>query len=274
MWTVDAGMRDLAPNIVIQGAFAAGVSGDGTVVAGRNFFATSSSDQATRWTSTTGTVGLGGLTDALRSQATAVSLDGETIIGGSTAASGFNEAFRWTETSGMIGLGLLPGGSESLATGVSRKGAVIVGGADSLFGKEAFYWTEKDGMAGLGDLAGGTFSSFANGVSANGKRVVGYSDSGRGQEAFLWTKQDGMISLASFLGGMGANLDGWQLTSATAISADGSTIVGYGINPQGRTEAWVVKTLPEPSAFALMLATLLGVALAGRVRKVRVACGP
>ena len=39
------------------------------------------------------------------------------------------------------------------------------------------------------------------------------------------------------------NLTGWSLTRASAISADGSTIVGYGQNGFGQPEAWRV-TLP------------------------------
>ena len=47
-------------------------------------------------------------------------------------------------------------------------------------------------------------------------------------------------------------LEGWRLDSAEAISADGRTIVGGGINPAGDSEAYLV-VLPEPSAAALML---------------------
>ena len=34
---------------------------------------------------------------------------------------------------------------------------------------------------------------------------------------------------------------GWKLTHATAISGDGRTIVGYGTNPSGQTEGWVLE---------------------------------
>jgi len=35
------------------------------------------------------------------------------------------------------------------------------------------------------------------------------------------------------------NLTGWTLTDATGISADGTIIVGDGIDPQGNDEAWI-----------------------------------
>jgi hypothetical protein len=47
------------------------------------------------------------------------------------------------------------------------------------------------------------------------------------------------------------DLVGWQLSSARGISADGSTIVGYGINPSGQYEAWIA-VIPEPAMLALL----------------------
>ncbi len=43
---------------------------------------------------------------------------------------------------------------------------------------------------------------------------------------------------------LGLDLTGWQLDTATGISADGMTIVGHGNNPNGFTEAWIA-TIPE-----------------------------
>ncbi len=40
---------------------------------------------------------------------------------------------------------------------------------------------------------------------------------------------------------LGANLAGWKLRSATAVSADGSVVVGYGMNPNGNREAWIAR---------------------------------
>jgi hypothetical protein len=33
----------------------------------------------------------------------------------------------------------------------------------------------------------------------------------------------------------------WSLTAATGVSADGSVIVGYGIDPSSLTEAWIAR---------------------------------
>jgi hypothetical protein len=43
----------------------------------------------------------------------------------------------------------------------------------------------------------------------------------------------------------GGDLNGWKLSVAEGISADGRTIAGYGINPAGQNDSWIV-TIPEP----------------------------
>ena len=43
---------------------------------------------------------------------------------------------------------------------------------------------------------------------------------------------------------------GWELLAAGGINESG-TIVGWGINPSGDTEAWIA-TVPEPSTLALL----------------------
>jgi probable HAF family extracellular repeat protein len=240
-----------------------GVSADGSVVVGdtTNSF---NNGEAFRWTSAGGMVGLGGV---VGSQAYGVSGDGSVVVG----SSGFGrvvyggvrtEAFRWTTGGGMVSLGILPGADESDAYDVSADGSVIVGRnffpQGLLHGWEAFRWTSGSGMVGLGYLPGGGFSSYASGVSADGSVVVGGSDSASGYQAFRWTAGDGMRALWDVLLSQGIDpaADGWtHLNTAENISADGNTIVGYGIR-NDHTEAFVAvipTIVPEPAAGALAL---------------------
>jgi probable HAF family extracellular repeat protein len=167
----------------------------------------------------------------------------------------------------MIALGDLPGGAfSSSARGVSADGSVIVGDGASASGFEAFRWTSGGGMAGLGDLPGGSFVSVAWDTSADGSVVVGWSESSAGAEAFFWSALVGMQSLREMLVAGGATgLTGWTLIEALAVSDDGRTILGHGINPLGQTEAWIA-TVPEPST--LVLGTV-GVALLAAVASQR-----
>lgn len=157
----------------------------------------------------------------------------------------------------MVGLGDLPGGSDgSFAWDASADGSVVVGLGRSASGKEAFRWTSGGGMVGLGDLPGGIFESQAHAVSADGSVVVGDSRSASSLlEAFLWTSGTGMQNLRDLLiaGGV-TSVTNWRLASATGVSADGHTFVGYGVNPTGDSEAWIATIpdiVPEPSCHRL-----------------------
>ena len=185
-------------------------------------------------------VGLGDLPGGgFSSLALGVSADGSVVVGQSVGASGF-EAFRWTSGDGMVGLGDLPGGSaRSYASGASADGSVVVGHSTGASGVEAFRWTSGGGMVGLGDLPGGGFRSLATGVSADGSVVVGRGVSATAGEAFIWDPNHGMQSLQTVLEGqLGLDLTGWTL-DARSVSADGTTIVGIGINPLGFFEGFI-----------------------------------
>ncbi len=251
-WTSEGGMVGLGYLTGASKSGASGVSADASVVVGYSSVS-STVGQAFRWTSGGGMVGLGDLPGGLYfSQAYGVSTDGSVVAGYGTSASG-KEAFRWTSGSGMVGLGDLAGGTfGSYANAVSADGAVVVGYGTSALGQEAFRWTAAGGLVGLG------VKSNALAVSADGSIVVGTTSSDLNSyygEAFIWTESGGMQSLKDVLVGLGADLTAWdsttwKLTAATGISADGKTIVGYGLNGAS-PEAWIA-TIPEPATMCLL----------------------
>src|SRR5262249_11093473 len=146
------------------------------------------------------------------------------------------------------------------ATAVSGDGKVVVGYVEPVSTSNgvlftASRWTQKTGMVDLGALgsASGVTVSLATAVSYDGSVVVGLSTSNRypigneviasssgfrGSEAFRWTNATGMQSIAGLLEDNGINLSGWQLQSASGVSADGTVIVGNGIDPMGNPSAW------------------------------------
>lgn len=270
-WTAGTGMVGLASYFPEPRSYseATGVSADGSVIVGTSYpepqysqFAAFRLDQGA------------GVKDLKQeTHASGVSADGAVVVGWSEAQ--IDRAFRWTKDTGVTILDDRPiyGGTiwpASRAFGVSADGSVVVGASNFENGLGAFRWTQGNGLVSLGDLPGGEFYSEALGASANGSVIVGDSDSGAGQEAFIWDPAHDMRSLLDLLvtAGIGSNLlSGWTLSAATAISADGLTVVGNGIHG-GRQEAWLARldsalVVPEieaagaPAALAILVGGLI-----------------
>jgi uncharacterized membrane protein len=205
--------------------------------------------------------------------ATAVSGDGRSLAV-LQVTSGAQNAFLLRDGVEPVGLGDLPGGSVfTQPTAMSTEAGVIVGYSRSRRGvggvsgtNEAFIWREETGIVGLGNFENNGFSqSQAQGVSDDGAIVVGFGTRGFSQDAAIWINGGPIQRLKVFLLNLGLEeVGGWTLTSATAISPDGRTIVGTGVNPEGFTEGWVVR-IPAPGASSGVM--LIGAWVAARRRR-------
>ena len=251
-WSKTTGLSDLGdlPGGDVSG-YGQGISADGQVVVGSG--TTAKGSEAFRWTQSGGMVGLGNLPGtSAQSYAWGVSADGSRVVGLATTSAG-SEGFLWTAAQGMIGLGNLPGGDKySRAFHISADGSTIVGDSHSANGSEAFRWTQSGGMVGLGDLPGGAFESLATDTTADGSVIVGRGSTSSGYEAFIWDRVNGVPTSTLRLRNAGVDLGGWTLNLARSISDDGRTITGYGTDPSGKSEAWVV-TVPDPLLLGLTL---------------------
>lgn len=205
------------------------VSADGSVVVGY------ASGRPTRWTASTGNRAMPMLPGATSSDATGVSADGSIIVGRSSHPTGYR-ACRWTmegtvvedlsDTPGRVTIGWV--------NAVSADGSVIVGqGYEEWQGARAFRMTGTTPPISLGMLAPVQGSSEAIDVSADGSVVVGWShNSSFNGEAFRWTSETGMVGL-----GMGP-IPFTSYSYTRAVSADGSTIVGYLIAERNTAFRW------------------------------------
>jgi probable HAF family extracellular repeat protein len=196
---------------------------------------------------------------SFQSLAFAVSADGSFVVGqslSSNAPSG-GEAFRWTQATGMVALGDFSGGAyNSVAYGISPDGLVIVGRGHSGV-EDPFRWTAESGLLRLGFLPCDTWNT-AFAASTDGAVIVGDPNQSTGDCAFIWDAQHGIRNLHTVLANdYGLNLAGWQLSAARAITPDGSTIVGYGINPAGKTESWIADITPPSLAINRNLTNII-----------------
>ena len=212
------------------------------------------------------------------SSAEAVSADG-TIIAGYGSTKRANRAFVTTVIDATTDpitlestiLPMLGGGKFAEAYAMTPDGAIIAGRSDSPKGPQACIWFRDDTQTdapwvikGLGALSSKNVDSVATGIAYRLGDVVGeliVVGSSRtvlyDSEAFVWTGnpvlEDDEIGYfydleyiltktgTGELSGMGSE---WILNEATGISASGDRIVGWGINPEGGVEAWVVTGFP------------------------------
>jgi probable HAF family extracellular repeat protein len=243
LWTDSTGMVNVSPQVAYWTL--RGISDDGAVAVGDAHFA-GVGWRACRWDAVLGVTSLGEMPSgswapSQESQATAVSADGQVIVGYDHLIWSPNDTeyrgFVWTRQSGFTNLGhliQLADLRDTQAKDVSADGSVVVGWSVGPTGKSrAFRWTTAGGMTNLGTISGLPLDeSFAWGISADGAVIVG----GSGQSGtstmtpFRWTASTGMQPLPTPGGAPGI---------ATATNADGSVVVGtYLLGIDGRGFRW------------------------------------
>ena len=264
VWTRDQGTHSIGGQVVNDASF------DGSVMVGLGG----------RWTSESGWVQLPkppGATSVFRSSG--VSDDGRVVVG--FARRGENDqAVRWTAGSGSSWLPMPPEISDPIAKNAGADGSIISGHDD---GGDGGWVTDgvtsvrlSAGIRTVMDMTpdGTTFvgergmltscgyilspelgfyeipnmlhhqSGIAWGVTSDGKTVVG----GAGYSlhtAYIWDLEHGTRSIQTLLEELGADLQGFRLTEARAISHDGTVIVGMGVNSVGLEQSWIA-TIPTP----------------------------
>lgn len=188
------------------------------------------------------------------------------------AGSNLSQATLWRPGQAPLNLGSLLPDSFSQAYAINASGVIVGSAVAGQTGSgtnitQAVMWTvagdDNVSLLGLGSL-GRTFSE-AKDINAAGQ-VIGYATNiaGAPQRAFLWHSGT-MVDLNSFID----PASGFTLTTAEGIN-DRGDIVGWG-TVGGVTRAYVLQAVPEPEAWALMLA---GLAVLGFVAGRRRAAQP
>jgi uncharacterized membrane protein len=214
-----------------------GVSGDGSIAVGLAWYCPGA--EAFEWTEKGGMKHLSHPVGR-SSRASAISSDGNTIVGFSEdPTGGYRRPVRWVsgKTDWFAGKHAI-----GEATGVSYDGSQIVGQDSTLKGSYAFYYSQASGLVHLGTVSGiSSDQSIANAVANNGM-TVGWSGDpfGGGIQAFVWSPKLKIRSLKKYLNAHGAKIPAnVYLTTAVAISADGSTIAGEWQDANFNQGGWI-----------------------------------
>jgi uncharacterized membrane protein len=285
IWDEAGGVRGIAGGIRSR---AQAVSADGSTVVGSGF-PTFFNQRAFRWDAATGLVLLPELFPGTHSGAGSISDDGSVITGSSnfTATRWDGETVSAVVTptpapsasvsgnglvllagsykltpEGVVGP-LLPLGDLGGVGGLNRDGSILIGAsAGEILDEEgeiisefsrSLMWTDSLVPVPLGDLPDGRDFNWANDLSDDGSRVVGLAMTDAGPVGYLWTPDDGMRAVADVLAehGLALEIAGWSLEAVTAITPDGRTLVGYGVDPTGARSAWLAH-IPEPGVAPLL----------------------
>jgi uncharacterized membrane protein len=192
----------------------------------------------------------------LMTSGTIMSANGSVAAGNIEGGLGISTPYQWNGA-----LVPWPGGTtySNIAKAVSPDGSVVVGsmGVNGSGDTYPFEWT-NDSVTSLTLPAGfvvGSAMGVSSDVSNDGPTIVGamapfvIGQYAEGGTAFIWNQASGIQNLQQVLTadyGLGSSLTGWTLTEATAITPDGNTIVGTGIDPKGATEGWIATLGPPP----------------------------
>jgi uncharacterized membrane protein len=227
------------------------------------------------------------------SEAYDISANGEVIVGAyiPNEEGAKVEGFRWTEESGFEGLGQLVN-FPSFVFDVSDDGTVIVGEQwlsdsgildgdynDNFSVEQAdldlvlLNWGE-DGTTPPDGWTKDLPSENIDQEELDGV-LLNWGDSGPNIMATIWDTENGLRDLQALLVeefDLGSELEGWSLIRGNGISADGLTIVGFGINPEGNQEGFVIQldpplmaasaaaAVPEPATIvSLVISGIVGV---------------
>lgn len=205
-------------------SFFSSISADGSTAIGMRRTA-SNTDQAFRWTADGGVESLVVAGEEM-TDARLVSDDGSVIII-EAMGIGTSKVYRWTEE-GILSLA----DTFSWVDAMTSDGSTLVGGKYDGTNTHAIRWDATKGAHDLGALAGDTNSN-ATGIADNGTIIgIGWPDYGD-THGFRWTEIDGMQSLGNL-----DITDTYEYTQPTAISRDGSIIVGVSTNSAEVDEAF------------------------------------
>jgi hypothetical protein len=173
------------------------------------------------------------------SGATGISGDGRRIYGWSERADTTRRGVLWNQ--GRICCTVDTGAAPNELVGANRGATLLLGFAHAHGdAEEPFLWTPgaEPSRTALGAMPSSASMRFTAG-SDDGRVLAGTVGSGAQRVALIRTEA-GVARLDAFLAERGIEVPrGWTLIAATAVSADGSRIAGFGLD-EGRFDSFVI----------------------------------
>jgi probable HAF family extracellular repeat protein len=225
------------------------ISDDGTVVAG---LARDGFDQrrAFVWTPTTGTVSIPSAGPIWNP---AVSRNGAFAVGVTDgppiAGIGASGGWRWSAATGTVEtLPSAPAGYRIRPDAVAGDGTVLgIAVSDTSSEPSIFSWNPGTGYV-FSPVPAGVTNFGITGISSDARTIAATVLSGFNPRGGFIRMPDGSFKLVdSLLIEAGLAPNSFFFTSATALSADGSTIIGEFVRSSGGSQAFVL-VIPAPTA--------------------------
>ncbi len=221
------------------------VNSNGTVIVGMGYSVTSA-PHGFRWNLGVGTTDLGPFFNSPNSRALGVNGDGSVIVGWQQGAmplgvrwvNGALTNFTYVDPSTVTHF-------VQQANAVNHAGSIVVG--KNIYGVSGVAWRWDSGtnaITTLPNLAGNPLNPIPLGLTDDGSVIVG-NDGGStlfgARQAVIWVQGQAQDPLA-YYSGLGMAPTGYsQLGNVTAISRDGSALVGAGImGSAGQPDGWVI----------------------------------
>jgi len=185
-----------------------------------------------------------------------ITTDGSVVVGWQDQEDGFRAAVKWVngvqetildDAGSLVGEALGVNSDGTVVYGAGWQGGNPAGGG---YTGQGWLYRAGSGMIPMGVGAyGRSIQSPALDATDDGSTVIGIT---RDFDAFIqygwiWNETKGWQTFDDFMKGWGAR--GWTNTIPTAISDDGNVIAGWGFNPDGVPQAFVVnlKTTGNPN---------------------------
>ena len=218
------------------------VSGDGSTAVGLVWLAQLCRAHGGAWDLRGGgpATDLGSTVPNAASRANAISADGHVIGGWQDNEFGERQGAIWRDG---VEEPVLTSAGEHVGevAFVNHDGSVIAGSNLPYGGGSAWVSSARRGFTAI-ESPSVFWQIFLVAASDDGSLAVGVARTQNGlQKAWIWKAQGGKFLWADDYMAKNGLASGWQIASLAAVSADGLTLAGWGLNPNGDIEGFVLQ---------------------------------